>query len=218
MSCRVWCVACALFLCRVPVRVYGRVCVCCLLSFQYVWSYLMGMRGSYGTLTQAHNPPSQQTYTGTATVMGAMCARGFADYFNIAGNAAQYGLQRLPLRNPYDAPAGSVVVVGPGTPGTSDTTAGDITVSSDQKMGSEAHGYPGCNNCHYFSPTRALMHVCRLKGCVSDCSFPPVSCRVLCHMVLCCMPAVNDGSTMNYHAPNRFAQDGGNLLGVYAPL
>jgi peptidoglycan hydrolase-like protein with peptidoglycan-binding domain len=44
-------------------------------------------------------------------------------------NPAAYGLKKLNITNPYDAPAGAIVVVNPGTPGTRHPKAGDIAVS-----------------------------------------------------------------------------------------
>ncbi len=44
-------------------------------------------------------------------------------------NPAAYGLKKLNITNPYDAPAGAIVVVNPGTPGTKHPKAGDIAVS-----------------------------------------------------------------------------------------
>ncbi len=59
-------------------------------------------------------------------------ARNFAEFLNANGNAAKYGIRNLLDTNknmsPYDAPAGSIVVVSAGSPGTSHPTAGDITV------------------------------------------------------------------------------------------
>ena len=53
----------------------------------------------------------------------------FAYYLNQGSQAAQLGLRRLPLHNPYLAPAGALVVVRAGTPGTHHPTAGDIAVA-----------------------------------------------------------------------------------------
>ena len=39
-----------------------------------------------------------------------------------------FGLARLSVANPYDAPEGALIVVSPGSPGTRHATAGDITV------------------------------------------------------------------------------------------
>jgi hypothetical protein len=41
---------------------------------------------------------------------------------------ARFGLEKLSVSNPYDAPLGAIVVVAPGSPGTHHPTAGDITV------------------------------------------------------------------------------------------
>jgi hypothetical protein len=56
-------------------------------------------------------------------------ARHFADYMNQGGNAERWGMVNLGLDNPFDAPAGSIVVVRPGSPGTRHRYAGDITVA-----------------------------------------------------------------------------------------
>ena len=48
---------------------------------------------------------------------------------NKGGNAARLGLQNTGGKNPYTAPAGSIVVVRAGTPGTAHPTAGDIAVA-----------------------------------------------------------------------------------------
>jgi hypothetical protein len=58
-------------------------------------------------------------------------AHMFADYLNTGGNARRLGLQNVKgsyANNPYKAPAGSIVVVRAGTPGTRNPTAGDIAV------------------------------------------------------------------------------------------
>jgi peptidoglycan hydrolase-like protein with peptidoglycan-binding domain len=55
-------------------------------------------------------------------------AHDFADLMNSHG-AARWGIERLSLSNPYDAPAGSIVVVAAGSPGTADPTAGDIAIA-----------------------------------------------------------------------------------------
>lgn len=59
-------------------------------------------------------------------------AHQFADYANQPGHAAALGLQRLALDNPYSAPAGAIVVVRAGTPGTSNPTAGDISIAAGE--------------------------------------------------------------------------------------
>jgi len=58
-------------------------------------------------------------------------AHQFADYLNMNGNAARLGMQAVSLTNPYQAPAGSIVVVRAGTPGTVNPTAGDIAIKGD---------------------------------------------------------------------------------------
>ena len=50
----------------------------------------------------------------------------FAERVNT--NPARFGLERLSISNPYEAPEGSIIVVAPGSPGTRHPTAGDIVV------------------------------------------------------------------------------------------
>jgi hypothetical protein len=57
-------------------------------------------------------------------------AHDFADYANEPGHADALGLTRLALDSPYDAPAGAIVVVRAGTPGTHHPTAGDIAIAA----------------------------------------------------------------------------------------
>ncbi len=55
-------------------------------------------------------------------------AHDFADFINSQG-PARWGLERLSISNPYDAPAGAIVVVKAGSPGTANPTAGDIAIA-----------------------------------------------------------------------------------------
>jgi peptidoglycan hydrolase-like protein with peptidoglycan-binding domain len=55
-------------------------------------------------------------------------AHDFADLMNSHG-PARFGLERLSINSPYDAPAGSIVVVAAGSPGTANPTAGDIAIA-----------------------------------------------------------------------------------------
>jgi hypothetical protein len=55
-------------------------------------------------------------------------AHDFADFINSQG-PARWGLDKLAISNPYDAPAGAIVVVKAGSPGTANPTAGDIAVA-----------------------------------------------------------------------------------------
>jgi lysozyme len=55
-------------------------------------------------------------------------AHDFADLMNSRG-PAKFGLERLAIHNPYDAPAGAIVVVAAGSPGTHHPTAGDIAIA-----------------------------------------------------------------------------------------
>jgi hypothetical protein len=86
--------------------------------FEYVWSYLW--KSGYGKIDDYNDAPD----------MPSAYARNFAEYMNQGNNAAKWGLQRLPITNPYDAPRGSVVVVAAGSPGTAHPTAGDITIAA----------------------------------------------------------------------------------------
>jgi hypothetical protein len=57
-------------------------------------------------------------------------ARNFSEFLDKDGNAEKYGIRKLGgITNPYDAPAGSIVVVAAGSPGTAHPTAGDIAVA-----------------------------------------------------------------------------------------
>ena len=75
-------------------------------------------------------------------------AHMFADYLNKDGNAARLSLKNTGGTNPYNAPAGSIVVVRAGTPGTVNPTAGDIAVkgSGDTFWNGGAMGYGGSGN------------------------------------------------------------------------
>lgn len=80
-------------------------------------------------------------------------AHQFADYMNAKGangqtNASNLGLQKLPITNPYDAPAGSIIVVRAGTPGTRNPVAGDIVVAGGNgKFYNDGNmGYGGSKN------------------------------------------------------------------------
>jgi peptidoglycan hydrolase-like protein with peptidoglycan-binding domain len=70
-------------------------------------------------------------------------AHDFADIVNRA--PAKFGLERLSITNPYDAPTGSLVVVAAGSPGTRHKTAGDITVKgpNDEFFNDGSMGYKG---------------------------------------------------------------------------
>lgn len=86
--------------------------------FKFVWRYLVAAK--YGKIRNH----------GDAADMPSDYARNFAEYMNSGNNAARWGLRRLSLTTPHDAPPGAVVVVGPGTPGTRHPTAGDIAVAA----------------------------------------------------------------------------------------
>jgi hypothetical protein len=92
---------------------------------EYVWRYMT--TSGYGKLDQWGDLPR----------MNGALARGLPDYLNAsAAHLKEAGLVRLdtalhpPIRNPHDQriPAGAVIVVAPGSTGTSHPTAGDIVV------------------------------------------------------------------------------------------
>lgn len=83
--------------------------------YNHVWRFLQAV-GSYGRLLRAGIPNQYSTY-----------ARQFAQYAD--KNLEKLGLRKLPIDNPYLAPAGSLVVVRPGAPGTRHPVAGDIAVA-----------------------------------------------------------------------------------------
>lgn len=77
--------------------------------------------------------------------LSGMEARNFADLVN--PDPAKYGLKRLDIDNPYDAPPGAIVLVRAGTPGTAHPTAGDIAVATGKGWfangGEMGYGGPG---------------------------------------------------------------------------
>lgn len=86
--------------------------------FNAVWGYMTAV--GYGDIDDWNDAPE----------MCSGYARCFAEYMNEPSHASTWGLRRLSIDNPYDAPAGAIVVVAPGSPGTSDPYAGDITVAA----------------------------------------------------------------------------------------
>lgn len=83
--------------------------------YEMVWNYIC--QAGYGKMPAVDVPSDYSAY-----------ARNFAEYANEGDNAAQLGLRRLDIDNPYEAPPGSLVVVRPGTPGTAHPVAGDIAI------------------------------------------------------------------------------------------
>lgn len=81
----------------------------------HVWKFLWSS-GGYGKLLENAMPNSHRRF-----------ARQFAEYAN--ANLEELGLKKLPIDNPYDAPAGAIVVVRAGTPGTAHPRAGDIAIA-----------------------------------------------------------------------------------------
>jgi len=77
--------------------------------------------------------------------LSGMEARNFADLVN--PDPAKYGLKRLNIDNPYDAPPGAIVLVRAGTPGTAHPTAGDIAIATGKGWfangGEMNYGGPG---------------------------------------------------------------------------
>ena len=47
----------------------------------------------------------------------AAYARQFAEIFNQPRYQQKYGIKRLPITNPFNAPKGAIIVVGAGSPG-----------------------------------------------------------------------------------------------------
>jgi peptidoglycan hydrolase-like protein with peptidoglycan-binding domain len=88
--------------------------------FEYVWKYMTSNGSGYGKIRNYNDAPD----------MPSTYARNFAEYMNSNGNAERWGLRRLNITNPYDAPKGAIVVVAPGSPGTSHPTAGDIAIAA----------------------------------------------------------------------------------------
>lgn len=94
--------------------------------FNSVWRYLTS--SGYGTLRNWGDLPDMQSGE----------ARNFAEFMNASQrNLERAGLQRIdnvspPITNPHDprVPAGAVIVVAPGSYGTSHRTAGDIVISA----------------------------------------------------------------------------------------
>ena len=84
--------------------------------YERVWQMIE--RAGYGKMP-GYEPP--QAYWPEA--------RNFAEWLALPGVLEKAGLQKLPIDNPYKAPAGSIVVVAPNTPGTSHPTAGDIAIA-----------------------------------------------------------------------------------------
>jgi peptidoglycan hydrolase-like protein with peptidoglycan-binding domain len=88
--------------------------------FEYVWKYMTSNGTGYGKIRNFND----------AADMPSAYARNFAEYMNANGNAERWGLRKLNITNPYDAPKGAIVVVAPGSPGTSHPTAGDIAIAA----------------------------------------------------------------------------------------
>jgi hypothetical protein len=86
-------------------------------------------------------------------------AHNFSDLMTSTG-AAHWGLERLSMSSPYDAPAGAIVVVKAGSPGTAHPTAGDIAIAdgSGHFYNGGLMGYSGPDGWKR-SPTAHLLGV-----------------------------------------------------------
>jgi hypothetical protein len=76
--------------------------------------------GGYGNIRDVQHDKRFDGATGAA--------HDFADRVNSVG-PAKFGLEKLAIATPFEAPDGAIIVVRAGTPGTSDPAAGDITVA-----------------------------------------------------------------------------------------
>ena len=86
--------------------------------YYHVCQFLIECHG-YGKITN----PYTQFPSGDLPV-----AHDFADLMN-SKEGQRFGLERLGLHNPYDAPPGAIIVVKAGSPGTANPTAGDISIA-----------------------------------------------------------------------------------------
>lgn len=110
--------------------------------------------GGYGNIRNIYTDRRFASYQGYA--------RNFAEC--VDQNPARFGLEKLSISNPYDAPTGSIIVVAPGSPGTRHPTAGDITVKGpgDAFYNDGAMGYRGRSA---WPPSRGgVLGVYRPKG------------------------------------------------------
>ncbi|HEY9766458.1 MAG TPA: peptidoglycan-binding domain-containing protein [Chroococcales cyanobacterium] len=98
-----------------------------------VWGMIE--KAGYGNMPGATPPDSLSAY-----------ACQFAEWAD--SNLQAAGLRKLPISDPYQAPAGSIVVVRAGTPGTAHPTAGDIVVAmGDGRFLNDGEmGYGGSDN------------------------------------------------------------------------
>ena len=117
--------------------------------FEYVWNYMTSNGSGYGKIRNYNDAPD----------MPSTYARNFAEYMNTNGNAERWGLRKLDITNPYDAPPGAIVVVAPGTPGTAHPTAGDIAIAAGN--GRFVNDGP---NMGYGEPARFLRDGGRVLG------------------------------------------------------
>jgi hypothetical protein len=115
--------------------------------FRFVWLYIT--KAGYGKISKFND----------CADMKSDYAKNFAEYFNVAENAKRWGIKRLSIASPYQAPKGAIVVVAPGTPGTRHPVAGDIAVARGN--GTFINDGP---NMRYGAPDRFFADGGRLLG------------------------------------------------------
>lgn len=104
--------------------------------YMHVWNYIS--RTGYGNMPGEGIPDSHAAY-----------AKQFSYYAD--ANLNRLGLRKLNIDNPYKAPAGSIVVVRPGTPGTAHPVAGDIAIADGHGRFFNG-GEMGYGGSHHFRP------------------------------------------------------------------
>lgn len=107
--------------------------------------------GGYGKIK---NPATDHRFAGHLAE-----AHDFADLMNSLG-PAKFGLERVTISSPYDAPLGSIVVVAAGSPGTRHPTAGDIAIASGH-----GHFYNGGEMGYGGRETWSRSERAKLLGC-----------------------------------------------------
>lgn len=104
--------------------------------YAHVWRFIQA--AGYGKMPKVGIPDSHAAYP---TQFAAL----------VNQDPARFGLQRLAIDNPYEAPAGALVVVAPGSPGTRHPVAGDIAVA-DGRGGFYNGGEMGYGGAKNFPP------------------------------------------------------------------
>ena len=104
--------------------------------YQHVKDYIR-QAGGYGNIRDVQ---TDKRFVGAIDE-----AHKFADRVNSLG-PDKFGLEKLSVATPFEAPLGALVVVKHGTPGTKHPTAGDITVRGPNddfyNSGTMHYGYP----------------------------------------------------------------------------